>query len=113
MEHYDNQNRLHCYEENSQGPCEDGKIFVQPDDEDEKSALKGPVCIDNFELRRPVMSGNGFGKKCSNGKRYDRTTGKCKKTSRHGKKSNKRSSIGRHKNVVNFLRNRKKRQGRR
>ena len=35
MEHYDKKGSLHCYEENSQGPCEAGKVFVQPDEEDE------------------------------------------------------------------------------
>ena len=34
LEHYDKKGSLHCYEENSQGPCEVGKVFVQPDEED-------------------------------------------------------------------------------
>ena len=113
MEHYDDQNRLHCYEENSQGPCKDGEILVQPDEVDENGALKNPVCSPDFELRRPgVLSGNGFRTKCKNGKRFDKTTKTCKKTSKHGK-STKRRSIGGQKNVVNFLRHKKKRQGRR
>ena len=39
MEHYENKS-LHCYEENSQGPCEVGKVFVIPDEEDETGSLE-------------------------------------------------------------------------
>ena len=81
MEHYDDQNRLHCYEENTQGPCEDEQIFNQPDEEDENGVLKDPACSTEFEIKG-IFGKNGF-RTCPKGKRYDRITRKCKKTHIH------------------------------
>ena len=108
MEHYDvdNQNRLHCYEENSQGPCEFGKLFIQPDEYDENGALKNPTCSTDFGTRG-VFSGPEFETKCNNGKRYDKTTNTCKTTTRHGNRTKKRP-IGGQKNVLIFLRRKKR-----
>ena len=49
LEHYDEQDRLHCYEENSRGPCENGKVFVQPDEEEKNGVLKNPICSDDCQ----------------------------------------------------------------
>ena len=112
LEHYDKQNRLHCYEDNSQGPCEDGKIFVQPDEVDENGALKNPICSSNdspeFVIKGGVFSGGGFGTKCSNGKR-NRVTGKCENTSRHRNRPN--FYIGRHPNALQYIRQLQQRRG--
>ena len=48
MEHYDGEDNLYCYEKNSQGPCEDGQVFVQPDAKDENGALIDPKCFNNY-----------------------------------------------------------------
>jgi hypothetical protein len=71
LEHYDDQNKLHCYEENSQGPCIEGYILYQPFEVDENCAQKNPIC---------VSSGTGF-RTCHTGRRIDITTGKCEKIS--------------------------------
>ena len=78
MEHYDAKDRLHCYEENSQGPCEDGKIFVQPDEEDENGVLKDPVCSTHFEIKGGGFS-NMFFRTCKKGSKFDPTTRKCRR----------------------------------
>ena len=86
MEHYDDQDRLHCYKENSQGPCEDGEKFIQLDEEDENGAQSIPVCSTeslNFEIKVGLIS---FEKTCSNGKFYDIITRRCLKTHQHKKK---------------------------
>ena len=86
MEDYDDQDRLHCYKENSQGPCEDGEKFIQLDEEDENGAQSSPICSTespNFEIKTQILR---FGKKCSNGKFYDIITRRCLKTHQHKKK---------------------------
>ena len=103
MEHYDDQNRLHCYEENSQGPCEDREIFIQPDEEDENGVLKDPVCSTDFEIKGGVI----FQSHCPKGTRYDRMTRKCKKTRTH----HRNKPCGRHKNLQECLRGLHRRPG--
>ena len=107
LEKYDDKNRLHCYQENSKGPCKDGQIFVQSDEVDENGVAKKPTCSDEyqFEIRR-LIDGRGFENVCANGRRRDKTTGRCAKTFRH--KSNLRRTIGGHRNVMEFLRFRRK-----
>ena len=62
LEDYDDQDRLHCYKENSQGPCEDGEKFIQLDEEDENGAQSSPICSTespNFEIKTQILR---FGK---------------------------------------------------
>ena len=99
MEHYDDQNRLHCYVENTQGPCEDEQAFVQPEGIDENGLLKNPIC-DKFGIRQLIRF-----KKCYNGSKWDPTTRKCKKTYKRNK------PCGRHTNLVQCLRRQGNRRG--
>ena len=106
MEHYDAKDRLHCYEENSQGPCEDGQIFNQPDEEDENGVLKDPVCSTEFEIKGGgIFDDRGF-RRCPKGTKYDRITRKCKKTHTH----RRNKPCGRHRDLLKCLKNKKKRR---
>ena len=134
MEHYENKS-LHCYEENSQGPCEVGKVFVLPDEEDETGSLEDEQnrlhcyeekcqgwtdedgnlfierdeddqnCGENFVIRE-LLGRNGFRIKCKRGSKPD-ARGKCKPTHTHGKNRPRRSCD------VKCLRDRRKNQQRR
>ena len=110
LEYYDNQNKLYCYQENSQGPCAEGQKFIQPDESQENGRMENATCIlPGFSVRKSIFnSGDGFENSCENGKRRDETTGKCVETYRHS--NNVRRSIGGHKNVLEFLRFAKKKR---
>ena len=114
MEHYDNQETLHCYQEYSQGPCKEGHIFYQP--VGENGTPKNPKCLllspdlekifqpddGNFDVRQ-IFSGYGFEiPKCESGQSFDIITKKCEKTSSHNNTEN--GPIGGKKNVLEFLR---------
>ena len=111
MEYYDDQDKLHCYQENSQGPCVEGQILIQSDQSQDNGGMENPSCIlAGMGLRKSIFnSGDGFENPCENGKRRDETNGKCEETYRHT--NNVRRSIGGHRNVLEFLRfSKKKRQ---
>ena len=108
MEKYDDQDRLHCYQENLKGPCNDGQIFVQSDEVDENGVLKKPECSEKNQIAIRLFDGRGFENVCANGKLRDNTTGKCAATFHH--RNNVRRTIGGHRNVLEFLRFKRKRQ---
>ena len=110
LEYFDDQNKLYCYQENSQGPCAEGQKFIQPNESQENGRMENATCIlPGFSVRKSIFNtGNGFENSCENGKRRDETTGKCEETYRHS--NNVRRSIGGHKNVLEFLRFAKKKR---
>ena len=108
LEKYDDKNRLHCYQENSKGPCKDGQIFVQSDEVDENGVAKKPTCSDEYQFEIRLIDGRGFENVCANGKRRDKTTGKCVATFHHS--NNVIRTIGGYRNVLKYLRFLSKRQ---
>ena len=84
-----------------------GQIFVQSDEVDENGVLKKPKCSDDNQIAMRVIDGRGFENDCENGKRRDETTGNCEETFRHT--NTVRRSIGGHRNVLEFLRFKRKR----
>ena len=117
MEHYDNQETLHCYQEYSQGPCKEGHIFYQP--VGENGTQKNPKCLllspdlekifqpddGDFTLRQ-IIRGPGFEiLTCESGQSFDIITKKCRKTSSHNNtKNTSNGPIRGKKNVLEFLR---------
>ena len=109
MEYYDDQDKLHCYQENSQGPCVEGQILIQSDQSQDNGGMENPSCIlAGMGLRKSIFnSGDGFENPCENGKRRDEITRKCVETFTHNNNSiSKRRtdiSIGRHTDILKFL----------
>ena len=81
LEDYDDQDRLHCFKGNSQGPCKVGEVFVQPDAKDENGALIDPKCFNNY-VPLTLIGGKGF---CLNGSKPD-ARGRCRQTHQHKRK---------------------------